>query len=214
MLNRWLTVFTHPPQPQRSPPASHSHPLSLNPTITETPSVTPTPEKSHTPTITLTPAVPLAIEAQFEGNLAIPENVAFSALEFSNQGLDSLYRPIEPSAVFTNPIGTMYSIFSYDGMENGVQWTAIWYRNNELVNFETKPWDGSTGGIGFSDWAPRAEEWLPGEYQVQIFIGLDWLRVGFFNILGTPPTSTPTSTQTPSDTPTPSSTFTNSPVPS
>ncbi len=186
---------------------------SLTPTITETPSITPTPEKSYTPTITPTPYIPLAIEAQFEGDIVPPEDAVFSRIEFTNLGLDALHRPIEPSDVFTNPIGTMYAIFSYDGMADGVQWTAIWYRENELVNFETKPWDGGTGGIGYSDWSPKAEDWLPGEYQVQLFIGLTWKRIGFFNVFGNPPSPTPSPTRTPSDTPSPTTTHTNSPAP-
>jgi len=205
----------YPPSatPTITPSITLTPTTSLTPTITETPSITPTPEKSYTPTITPTPYIPLAIEAQFEGSLEVPENGAISKLEFTSLGLDALYRPIEPGTVFTNPISTMYAVFSYDGMEDGIQWTAIWYRNNDLVNFETKPWDGGTGGIGYSDWAPKAEDWLPGEYQVQIFVGMTWKRIGFFTLEGNPPSPTPTPTRTSTETTTPTMTYTNSPVP-
>jgi len=132
----------YPPSatPTITPSITLTPTISLTPTITETPTITPTPSISDTPTITPTPHLPLAIEAQFEGDLTIPEDAVFSPLEFSSQGLDALYRPIEVSTVFTNPITTIYAIFSYDGMVDGTQWTAIWYRNNELVNFETLVW--------------------------------------------------------------------------
>ena len=188
------SFFSPSPTPTITPTITLTPTISLTPSITETPSITPTPEKSHTPTITLTPGIPLAVEAQFEGSLVIPENAVFSTIEFTTEGWDALYRPIEPSGVFTNPIQTMYAVFTYDGMTNGVQWTALWYREGLLVNFETKPWDGDSGGSGFSDWSPRAEEWLPGQYQVQLFVGLDWLRVGNFTVYGVPPP--PTSTET------------------
>ena len=207
------SFYTPSETPTITPSVTLSPTISLTPTVTDTPTITPTPEKSHTPTITLTPYVPLAIEAQFEGEMVSPEGAVFSPLEFSNQGLDALYRPIEPTDVFTNPVGIMYAIFSYDGMQDGVQWTAIWYRNNELVNFETKVWDDGTGGIGYSDWSPKAEDWLSGEYQVQIFVGLEWKRVGFFRVLGNPPSPTPTPTKTHTITPTPTSTHTFTPVP-
>lgn len=205
--------FSPSPTPSMSPTITLYPTITLSPTITETPSITPTPEESHTPTITLTPGIPLAIEAQFEGSLAVPENAVFSTIEFSTEGVDALYRTLDPTNVFTNPLQTMYAVFSYDGMEDGVQWTALWYRDGQLVNFETKPWDGGTGGIGYSDWSPRAEDWLPGQYQVQFFVGLDWLRVGFFTVNGIPPTPTSTPTTTPTDTSTPTNTPSRTPIP-
>ena len=77
-------------------------------------------------------------------------------------------------------------------MQDGVQWTAIWYRDGKLVNFETKPWDGGTGGIGYSDWNPEPEEWLPGTYTVVLFVGLDRQTSGQFIVNGDPPTPLPT----------------------
>ncbi|MEA3352110.1 MAG: hypothetical protein U9Q82_16010 [Chloroflexota bacterium] len=199
--------------PTLSPTISPTPTITQTPTNSLTPTITPTPEISATPTITLTPHIPMAIEAQFEGQLTPPADVIFSKLQFTNQGVDSLYRPIQPNDVFTNPVGEMYAYFTYDGMVDGTQWTALWYRDGELVNFETNSWEGGTGGAGFSDWIPDAENWVPGEYQVQIFVGLDWLIVGFFTIEGSPPTSTSLPSQTPSRTPTGTDTFTPTPWP-
>ncbi|MEN8173198.1 MAG: hypothetical protein ABFS03_10010 [Chloroflexota bacterium] len=191
--------------------------ITLSPTITLTPSITNTPSVSNTPTITPTPHIPLAIEAQFEGQLTPPADAVFSKMQFTNQGIDSLYRPINPDILFTNPVGEMYAFFTYDGMVDGTQWTALWFRDGKIIHFETNPWDGGSGGAGFSDLLPDAEFWLPGEYQVQIFIGYDWQRSGFFTVEGDPPTSTPTPTQTatrvPTNTPTPvTPTFTPTPT--
>jgi type VI secretion system secreted protein VgrG len=180
--------------------------ISVTPSITLSPTITDTPSESETPTITPTPHIPLAIEGQFTGTLTPPAEAVFSAIEFSNIGLDGLNRAIEPTETFTNPVGSMYAAFSYNGLADGIQWTALWYRQNELVSFETKPWDGGTGGYGYSEWHPNAEEWLPGEYQVQIFLGFDWYQVDFFTVIGNPPPPTPTFTQTPSQTPAPTRT--------
>ncbi len=205
------------PTPTVTPSVTLTPTISPTPTISLTPTITPTPSVSDTPTITPTPHVPLAIEAQFEGRLTPPAGAAFSKLQFTNQGIDDNFHPINPTEVFTNPVGTMYAVFTYDGMEDGVQWTALWYRGSELVNFETLIWDGGTGGFGFTEWSPKAENWLPGVYQVQIFVGVVWKRVGFFTVVGDPPTQTPTASPTPTatitPTPTPSSTLTPSPTP-
>lgn len=187
--------------PSITPTTSVTPTISLTPTITLSPTITPTPSVSDTPTITPTPFMPLAIEARFESTITPNPDAVFSPLVFTD-GLDDQYQPLKPGENFENPIGHMYAVFSYDGMVRGSQWSALWYRNGELVHYETIPWDGETGGLGFTDWNPPAQEWLPGTYEVQLFVGLIWKRSGFFTVSGIPPTSEPTSTLTPTSTPT------------
>jgi hypothetical protein len=120
---------------------------------------------------------------------------------------------VAPSTVFVNPIREMWACFSYNNMLPGVQWTALWYYQGELVHYETLQWDGATGGLGYSNWAPSPEMWKPGEYQVQLFVGNEWKVVGQFVVSGEPVTATATSapsatytttfTSTPSQTPSP-----------
>jgi hypothetical protein len=108
----------------------------------------------------------------------------------------------------------MTACFSYNNMKDGVQWTAIWYRNGELVHFETLPWDGGTGGIGFSEWNPPPEEWFPGTYTVVLFVGLERQTSGQFIVNGEAPTPAPTLSPTLTLTPdiTPTFTRTSSPT--
>lgn len=179
--------------------------ITLSPTITLTPSLTPTLEFTYTPTITSTPHVPLAISGNFESEVTPGANVVFSPLTFS-KGYDDDFFPIQPGTVFQNPAGHIYALFSYDGMLVGSQWTALWYREGILVHYESQAWDGNTGGFGFSDWEPEPFEWEAGNYEVQIFVGLQWVTTGVFIIEGQPPTSTAT-IETPS-TPTPTLTMT------
>ena len=177
--------------------------ITVSPTITLTPTITDTPLYTDTPTGTPTPFIPLAVEAQFISAVTPNPNAAISPLVFSTTLENSL--PASPNTIFRNPIPHMYAVFSYDQMLPGVQWTAIWYRNGEYVFHETKPWDGSTGGFGFSDWGPTPDQWLPGLYTVQIYVGHDFKRGGSFTVEGDAPTAAPTipPTATPSGTPTP-----------
>jgi hypothetical protein len=106
-----------------------------------------------------------------------------------------------------------------------VQWSTLWFRNGELVYYETKPWDGQFGGWGYSDWEPEPHEWLPGEYEVRFYVGVDWKVTGIFEVQGDPPTPvpsvtptqtrtfTPTITSTPGPTGTPTITPTRTPAP-
>jgi hypothetical protein len=182
--------------------------ITLTPSITVTPSITLTPAQSATFTPTSTPFLPLPVLALFQSNITPNPEAVFSSIQFTTSG--DKYPVISPATVFQNPVGHMYAIFSYDNMLPGVQWTAIWYRGSAQVHLETRPWDGGTGGYGFTDWNPQPYEWLPGNYEVQIFVGEDWKVVGRFIVQGNPPPAPPTGTPTftPSPTRTPRSTGT------
>lgn len=195
--------------------------ITLSPTITLTPTMTDTPSVTDTPTVTPTPFLPAPIEALFESVVTPNPAAIFSPIQFTEDCSD--YTNIEPATVFQNPVTYMCGVFTYDQMMPGAQWTALWIHSGDLVCYETLPWDGPTGGYGYTECSDPIGGWQPGEYEVQIFVGLEWKVVGRFTIEGdlptsvpsnTPsPTSTPSLTRTPSRTPTPSRTLAPSPAP-
>lgn len=179
---------------------------TLTPTISPTPTITLTPSETDTPTITPTPHIPLVVEATFASSVTPKPGVIFSTLQFGQELDKETYQLVNPATIFQNPVGHMYALFSYDGMTDGVQWSALWYINGELVHFETDLWDGGTGGRGYTDWQPDPWLWEAGEYDVQIFVGLEWEVSGSFTVEGDPPTPPPSAT--PTLLPTPTFTFT------
>ncbi len=203
---------TQAPSPTLTPSLSPT--TTLSPTITLTPSETPTLQFSLTPSPSAIPQLPPEVQALFTSQVAPNPNAIFSPLTFARGVNLNTYLAVDAGIVFANPVGGLYALFSYDGMQPDVQWTALWYRGGDLVHYETKPWDGTTGGYGFTEWLPAAEDWLPGMYSVQIFVGQDVKVVGDFEVTGAPSTSSPTptasstATQTPSITPTPTPTAT------
>lgn len=207
------TFYSPTSTPTPTPSVTPIPTITPSPTITLTPSISPTPENTYTPSPTPTAHLPLAIEAQFVSSVTPNPDAVFSPLQFA-QAIDALNQPIHPQDIFQNPVGHLYATFTYDGMVIGSQWTALWYRGGDLVYFETKPWDGGTGGYGYADWYPPAEAWLPGEYTVIIFVGTEWKVAGSFTVVGEIPTPTATSTWTPTPTPTstPSPTLTLAPT--
>jgi hypothetical protein len=230
LFSVWLGRFGEPiayryfppsPTPSLTPSITPIPSITLSPTITLTPTITNTPSVTDTPTITPTPYVPPAIEALFDSQVTPNPDAVFSPLQFST--VYENFECVAPSTTFVNPVPQMWACFSYNNMSPGVQWTALWYRGNELVHYETLPWDGTTGGLGYSQWAPPPEMWQAGDYEVQIFVGDEWKVVGRFVVSGDPLTSTPsitpvptitlTITRTPSATATPSSTSTPSATP-
>ena len=211
------TIIEPTPTWTLTPTVTLTPTITQTPTISLTPTITPTPAVTDTPTASATPHIPLAVESQFESTITPNPESIISPLVFA-KGIDEEYNPVDPGTVFKNPVGHLYAIFTYNNMENGSQWTALWYRNSsELVHYETKPWDGGYGGYGNTDWNPPHEDWLPGEYEVQIFVGQRWIVSGPFTVEGEAPTpmpsSTPTRTPTSSQTPAPSRTPTQTRTP-
>ena len=211
----WLGRFGEPVAYQYFPPSptltlsptiTTIPTMTLSPTITLTPTITDTPSITDTPTITPTPYIPPAIEALFDSVVTPNPDAVFSPLQFST--VYENFECVAPSTTFVNPVREMWACFSYNNMQPGVQWTALWYRGNELVHYDTLPWDGTTGGLGYSVWAPPPEMWQSGTYYVQIFVGQEWKVVGQFIVSGDPPPSTPSIT--PSSTTTP--VFTETPL--
>jgi type VI secretion system secreted protein VgrG len=192
--------FPPSPTPSLTPTITPIPSTTLSPTITLSPTVTDTPVESPTPTASATPHVPEPIFALFQSTVTPNPDVVFSPIEFTTAGSD--YPAVDPSTVFQNPVGHVYGIFTYDGMVPGAQWTALWFREGELVGYETKPWDGATGGSGYTDWDAPASEWTPAIYSVQIFVGERFVVSGRFLVQGDAPTEavdlspTPTGTTT------------------
>jgi hypothetical protein len=204
----WLFMFGEPIAYRYFPPSLTPTPtptlttiptITLSPTITLTPTITFTPAMTDTPPFTSTPFIPLAIEALFESEVTPNPDAAFSPLQFTLNC--SNFLDFEAAAVFQNPIRYMCAVFTYAEMIPGSQWTALWYRDGELVHYETIPWDGETGGYGFTEWEAPPEEFLPGNYEVQIFVGLEWKVVGQFILQGDAPTRAPTLSPTISPSP-------------
>lgn len=200
-----------------SPTITTTPTITITPSISPTPTITETPTITNTPSVTNTPALPSEVLNKFQSTTTPRAVPVFSPVRFARK-IDKNYQPVDPAIEFANPINEMFGVFSYDKMTPGAEWSALWYRNGELVYYETIPWNGGTGGYGYTQWAPPTEEWQPGTYEVQIFVGTEWVKgaSGTFTVTGNPPTSTasaiPSRTQTPTSTkgppPTPTDTIT------
>ncbi|MCW5874219.1 MAG: hypothetical protein KIS88_06190 [Anaerolineales bacterium] len=206
-------IFPVTQTPTLSPTPSLTFTPSLTPSLTLTPSETPTLQFTLTPSITPVPVLPGGIAAEFTSQVTPSGAAVFSPFVFARGINLSNYQPIGAAAVFEHPVSGIYALFSYDQMQEAVQWTALWYHNGDLVHYETKPWDGGTGGLGYTEWLAPSEEWLPGRYQVEMYVGTEVKLVGNFEVIGQLSTSTPTPSPTPTSTPSPTRTPTPLPSP-
>jgi hypothetical protein len=161
--------------------------ITLTPTITPTPTITLTPSSTFTPTITLTlsqtytPALPQFIQETVQTPIGPDVNAVFSPLNFAEETDEGVV--VDSFTEFSLPVATIFGGFSYDRMTTGVQWTAVWLYGEEVVCSETKAWDYAPGGYGYTDCTLPPEDWKPGRYEVQIYVGLTWKVSGEFFIL-------------------------------
>lgn len=203
-----------PPAAPTAAPAVPSATAAPSPTSTTTPR--PTRVVTQTPNATPTPHLPLSLEIMVVSSVTPQISATISEIVFSEALQDNF--PVGNRTEFFNPVQRMYASFYHTHMTYGAQFTTLWFRNGELVYFQSGPWQFGGRGREASLWEPAPQEWFPGEYEVQFFVGTEWKATGRFKVKGEPPlpTSTPTltSTASPSETPTAAPTATPSKTPS
>ena len=190
-----------PPTPSATPTATitQTPTITSTPTITLTPSITFTPTVTPTPTATGTPTLPSDITVLFRETVTPNPQAAFSPIQIAKR-LNHRNEPVNPSDTFVQPANELYGAFTYNLMQDGVRWTSLWLRGTSIVCVESKPWDGGTGGYGYTECLPK-EGWLPGEYEIQMYVGMTWKVSARFTITAGTVTPTPTGTPEPTATP-------------
>lgn len=173
----------YPPTPSRTPTSTQTPTATRTPipSITPTSSVTPIPSETATATITPTPGLPEEIQILLRETITPNPEAVFSPILVSSR-ISSFNQAINPQEDFNQPQGRLFGSFSYNNLQDGVRWTAIWYFQDEIVCIETIPWDGGSGGYGYTECEPEA--WLPGRYDIQLFFGEEWQVSTYFEVLG------------------------------
>lgn len=195
LFGRQVAYTIVPPTPSVTPTPT----ITLTPTITSTPtitpipSITPTPTVTRTPTVTPTPELPQEFRDQIESAVTPNPDAALSRIEVARDIADNT--PVNPNVEFELPVGKLYGTFTYNFMVDGAQWTVLWYFGETIVCEESSPWDVGTGGYGYTEC--EQDEWAIGEYEIQAFLGTNWITSTRFRIVevieNQEPSSTPES---------------------
>ncbi|MCJ7569809.1 MAG: hypothetical protein MUO58_20055 [Anaerolineales bacterium] len=195
-LGQTAVYALYPPTPSITPTATKTSTPTVTPTLknTTTPTITLTSTITPTATQTPTPSLPEEIHLLLLRETQVPDPEAVFSLVLVARRIDSQNRPIGASDIFTNPVERLFGTFTYNYLTNGLRWTAIWYSGSEMLCLETHAWDGGTGGYGYTECEPGV--WLPGEYEIQIFLSDTWMVSTRFAIEGDPPTPTMTPSST------------------
>jgi hypothetical protein len=183
---------TSPPSP--TPPATAT--ITPTPTISPIPSQTPIPSNtlppSETPPATITPtptipSLPSALLTPLEGATVTPPAGAVIA-NLRMSAINECGNTRGNSATFGTRARTLYALFDYNDWLPGAQWSNVWVYNGQVVHTETLLWDGSTGGCGYAEYDNAGADWAEGVYEVQIFIGAQWLGSTQFVVASVTPT--------------------------
>jgi type VI secretion system secreted protein VgrG len=183
VFGRRVVYILVPPTPSVTPTRTQT----LTPTNTGTSTITWTPGATATVTETPTPSLPEAMLVTFHETITPGTAAALSSISITTR-MDRYNRPLDARDVFDQPPRRLFGAFTYDGLQDGVRWTAIWRRGETIVCLESKPWDGGTGGYGYTECAPQGG-WAPGEYEVQMFLAEAWWVSARFTVLGTTETA-------------------------
>jgi type VI secretion system secreted protein VgrG len=194
-IGRRVVYVFIPPTPSLTPTATvtATPTISPTPTISATPTITGTPTITATPTITPTPQLPDEIRVLVVESVTPNPEAVFSPIVVAPR-LDQSNRPLGGAEDFTNPVPGLFGAFTYNNLTDGIRWTAIWLLEDAVICVETQIWDGGTGGYGYTECDP--ERWEPGEYEIQMFIAEQWKISTRLNVLGDPPTATPSPSAT------------------
>jgi hypothetical protein len=171
-----------PPTPSMSPTATVTPTASITPTpsITPTASITPTPSITPIPTETTTPILPVEAATLLPGTHTPDPGAVFSEIEVTAR-LGNFNQALDASVEFVSPPSLLYGAFSYNFLRDGIQWSAVWYRNDEIICLEAIPWDGGSGGFGYTEC--ELIEWQPGDYTIHLFWGDEWKVSTQFTVL-------------------------------
>lgn len=188
VLGRRAAYVIYRPTPSQTSTSTRTPTSTISPvpSITPTSSITPIPSATATATITPTPQLPGEIRILIRETVTPNPEALFSPILVAER-LDGFNQAINPQEGFTSPQGRLFGAFNYDNLQDGVRWTAIWYLDAEVICLETQPWDGGTGGYGYTECEP--EIWMPGRYEIQLFFADEWKGSASFEVLGSDSTT-------------------------
>lgn len=159
-----FTPTLTPTRPTTTPtiePTSTSTPtLTLTATASQTPTITPTPTSTYESVLRLTPP--------FSTRHARPE--ASIQITAADETISSSQTPLQPRTTFNAGVKRIYLFMNFQGMDNGVAWTRILYRDDVAIQGQAYLWSMGEHGAGFFFFGSE-EGYLPGSYEVRLYVG-------------------------------------------
>ena len=86
---------------------------------------------------------------------------------------------VEPSDIFNAGESRIYAVFPYEGMQNGLQFSVIWYHQGKEISREDTSWTWGTTDSSFAYFTPAGA----GKYEVEMKVNSETLASAGFEVL-------------------------------
>ncbi len=152
-----LTAAAVQPSPTRSP----------TPTTTATGTATDTP----TPTATPTPTFDTALNLTPPASTRQPRRDAAIGITAASLAVSAEQQPVDPAETFPAGVRRIYFFIGYRGMDDGLTWSRILYREGAPIQGGAYTWSLGEEGASFFFFG-RDDGYPPGRYEVRVFLGI------------------------------------------
>lgn len=105
---------------------------------------------------------------QLQPTAELKSTTELSPLTFSSE-INERYEPLSPGRIFPEGYYTLYAIFEYTEMTDGLVWSWVWRRNGEVIDGGNQMWTYGDAGPGYVYLAPE-EGFLPGDYSLDVWV--------------------------------------------
>lgn len=169
---------TLPPEPTQTPtptltpqPSATFTNTPLPPTATATstplpPTSTPTPTATFTPVPPTNTPTPAALRIPtMQPRTPAPTGARMGPIEFA-EGVTEDIEPVNPKSVFPDGIEAVYAVYPYSGMEPGIDYKAVWYKNGVEVAREEGQWEWGEQARSYHYLVPRGV----GLYKLELYV--------------------------------------------
>ena len=155
---------------------------TATPTLEPTATATPTPEPTATPTPapTATPT-PEPTATPTPSPTPVPTPAARIVKVTMARSVDSAQRPVDPATVF-GPLDLIYASAQVEDLEEGVELTAKWFLDADLLKTVSIASDQDYPSVHVSFYLEPSEPLPDGDYRVEILIADAVAAIGHFQI--------------------------------
>lgn len=172
------------PSPTAAPPeVPTSSPIPVPPT--NTPTATPVPPTA-TPTETSTPAPPTATPTSLADAARIPTSAPrtpappdakMGPIQFA-EGVTSDLEPVNPDDTFVDGIEAIYAVYPFSGMERGLDFAVVWYKDGAELGREEEEWRFGDRARSYNYLVPRGK----GLYKLELYVNDSVMATGLFEV--------------------------------
>ena len=155
-----------------SVPPTNTATATPPPTATSTATSTPAP-----PTVTPTSLADVARIPTLGPRTPAPPQVKMGPIEFATD-ITSEIEPINPDKLFPEGTEAIYAVYPYSGMEQGLDFTAVWYKNGVEFVRDQEEWAFGDEFRSYRFLKPDGE----GIYKLELYVNDSVLATALFEI--------------------------------